>query len=501
MARIHFGIVDGVSTRKGKTKGKSDMKSLKNGNIPIYLTISQNRKLARFRTSVELPSAVLWNPVAEIVRENATFPQHRELNASLKRLKKQAEEAEEIVRASGVEVTVKAIMDVFRKLETNTYETKFSFVKYSEEHLQHLYNNNQYAEYRRHGVFVNRLKCFVNGVKPKDYELTRTKDFGNRKDLLFTEVTYKLITDYDTYLHKLPNLTRKGSHLNQNTIKKDMEIFREIFTRGVNNYEDKGLKIEHNPFARYEFKGTESKEKPKLSFAEIEALKKIELPEHSALWHARNCFLFAFYCGGTRFGDNIQIRGCHISKEEDTYRLKYTMDKTGKKKNIILVPEAVEILSHYINLDDVSTDYVFPYLDNKATYAYAVTWEEKCALSPEETEQLKKSISSKNALVNKYLKVLAKKAGISKVVSTHIARHSFADLARKNNGDIYDIKTILGHSSICTTQTYLNKLDTETQDKALQNVFHKDNKADEIVKQLKQLDKDTLKDILERLNG
>ena len=62
MAKIHFGILDGVSTREGKTKGKSARKKLKNGNIPIYLTISQNRKLARYRTSVEIPSATLWNP-------------------------------------------------------------------------------------------------------------------------------------------------------------------------------------------------------------------------------------------------------------------------------------------------------------------------------------------------------------------------------------------------------------------------------------------------------
>ncbi len=501
MAKIHFGILDGVTTRDGKTKGKNDRIKLRNGNIPIYLTISQNRKLARYRTSVEIPSASLWNPSIGFVRENALFPEHRELNAYLRRLKKQAEEAEEKVRASGAEVTAKAIMDVFRKLETNTYETKFSFIKYAEEHLQHLYNNNQYAQFRRHGVFVNRLKCFINGVKLKDYELVRSVETCKGKDLLFTEITYKLVAEYDTYLHKLPNLTRKGLLLNQNTIKKEMEIFRSVFTQGVNYYEEKGLRIERNPFSKYEFKGTEPKEKPKLSFAEIEALQAIELPEHSALWNARNCFLFAFYCGGTRFGDNVQIRGCYISEEEGSYRLKYTMDKTGKKKNILLVPEAVEILQHYIYLDNLTTDYVFPYLDNNASYAHAVTQEEKQALSPDETKQLKRDISAKNALVNKYLKVLARKAGVSKNISTHIARHSFADLARKNNGDIYDIKTILGHSSISTTQTYLNKLDTETQDKALQNVFHQDNKADEIIKQLKQLDKDTLKDILERLNG
>lgn len=500
MAKIHFGLLDGITTRDGKTKGRGERKLLKNGNIPIYLTISQNRKLARYRTSIEIPSVSYWNPKG-MVKELASFPEHKVLNERLKRLRKQAEDAEEKVKESGVEVTAKAIMDVFRKLETNTYDAKFSFLKYADDYLERIYNNNQYAQFKRQGVFVRRLKCFVNGVNPDDYELLKNKDVPDEKDLLFSDITYQFLTEYDSYLHKLPNLRWKGLHLNQNTIKKEMEIFRAIFTQGVNSLEEKGLKIERNPFGKYECKGTEPKEKAKLSSDEIEVLESLELAENSSLWNARNCFLFAFYCGGIRFGDNVQMRGNNISKEEGTYRLKYTMDKTAKKKNILLIPEAIEILKKYIDLENPSTDYIFPYLDNNAPYAKAITPEEKEALSADETRMLKKAVSAKNALVNKYLKILADKAGISKNLSSHIARHSFADLARKNTGDIFDIKNILGHSSINTTQTYLKKLDTETQDKALQNVFHKENKADALLKQLQQLDKDTLKELLGKLNS
>ncbi len=506
MAKINFGLLDGLKDRQGKKKSEGQQKRLKNGKIPVYMTISQNRKLARCVTGIELPSADCWNPVSQKVYSKRETPDHAMQNERLKRIRALAEEAEEKVRKSGAEVTSKAIMEVFKKMKTNTYdtkddaeETKFSFLKFADEYLEHIYNNGQYALYRRHNVFVHRIKCYVNGVKPNKMELYKNKKAPEGKDLLFTDITYKFLVDYDTYLHKLPNLSRKGLHLNQNYIKKEMEIFRALFTQGVNIYEEKGLKIERNPFNKFEFKGVEPHEKAKLSFDEIEALESLELQEGSTIWNARNCFLFAFYCGGTRFGDNIQIRGCNISKEEGSYRLKYTMDKTGKRKNIVLVDKALEILKKYIDLDGNSTNYIFPYLDNKAPYAKAIAPEEKEALPPDETKRLKKEISAKNALVNKYLKILAEKAGINKHISTHIARHSFADLARKNTGDIYDIKTILGHSSINTTQTYLNKLDTETQDKALQNVFRKEDKTSELLKQLQQLDKETLKQLLAKL--
>lgn len=52
-------------------------------------------------------------------------------------------------------------------------------------------------------------------------------------------------------------------------------------------------------------------------------------------------------------------------------------------------------------------------------------------------------------------------AGISKKVSPHIIRHSFATHMIINDADIMSVKTILGHSNISTTQiyTHLNKKD------------------------------------------
>jgi site-specific recombinase XerD len=57
------------------------------------------------------------------------------------------------------------------------------------------------------------------------------------------------------------------------------------------------------------------------------------------------------------------------------------------------------------------------------------------------------------------------------VISNHIARHSFSDIARKKGISVYDISKMLGHGNISITQRYLDSLDYESQDRALQEIF------------------------------
>lgn len=72
--------------------------------------------------------------------------------------------------------------------------------------------------------------------------------------------------------------------------------------------------------------------------------------------------------------------------------------------------------------------------------------------------------------VRSAVKKIAKEAGITKTVTPHTLRHSFATLLLEKGVDIKYIQTILGHSSLSTTQIYTHV--TSTHQKLLLRDSH-----------------------------
>ena len=92
-------------------------------------------------------------------------------------------------------------------------------------------------------------------------------------------------------------------------------------------------------------------------------------------------------------------------------------------------------------------------------------------LPPEQRMTYKKILSAKTALVNKGLRIIKVKAGITKPLTTHISRHTFAGLAQDIHTDNSILQGLFKHSSLRTTERYMKRFDTASKDEALKEII------------------------------
>jgi site-specific recombinase XerD len=90
----------------------------------------------------------------------------------------------------------------------------------------------------------------------------------------------------------------------------------------------------------------------------------------------------------------------------------------------------------------------------------------------------KKSVNVRNNVferittrsIERIVKYYAAKAGISKKVTPHIVRHSFATDLLQNGADLRSVQALLGHAHIATTQLYTHVTDTHLRE--IHRAFH-----------------------------
>jgi len=355
-----------------------------------------------------------------------------------------------------------------------------SFLEFVKQRTKDIYVGGGYRNYKKYNGFINKLENYLSGI--------------NKNDLLFTELTTSFLAKFETHLHSLYNLRQPDLKLHASTVSLTLRILKTLVNRAI---AEKIIKPEMNPFLGYKYTSAIASPKEKLNESEIKAIEELELPEGTLIWHCRNYFLFSFYMAGIRAGDMMQLRWYNVTSEG---RLDYRMGKTHKDRSIKLHSRAMAILQFYLKEENKPTDYIFPLLDNNAPYARATTEEQKATLSTDLIVKLSDTISSKNALINKYLKKIAIKANIKKQISFHLSRHSFAKIAKDKHVDNNHLKNLLGHSNIKITETYMGNFDTRETDAVMSSIFDEaPDPLEAIRKQIKKLKPDQLEQLFSEI--
>lgn len=267
-------------------------------------------------------------------------------------------------------------------------------------------------------------------------------EFNNGKDLPLSHINSFLIKSYERVMKE------KGKSLN--TISFYMRNLRAIYNKAVN----KGY-VENkyeNPF-REVYTGVDKTRKRALTQEEILRLHNLEFSQlldgkkatdsvDLGLYKAWRLFFFCFHTRGMSYVDMAYLRKDNIHGNI----IRYYRKKTGQLIEVKITPRLQSLIDSFA--DEVKhSPYLFPIIRDS---------------------QKSKRLYYESGLrqQNRCLKILAVKADINRSLSTHVSRHSWATMAKKENLPIWVISESLGHNNEKTTYTYLASLDRSALDRA-----------------------------------
>lgn len=180
-----------------------------------------------------------------------------------------------------------------------------------------------------------------------------------------------------------------------------------------------------------------------LSREDMSRLLNLPLSGNSVLQFARDLFLFSFYTQGMSFVDIAFLKQKHIRGE----LICYSRHKSKQLINIGITPQIQELLNRYgLNRETSGKEsYIFPIINSDDT-------------SKNQTSEYRQYRTAL-ARINRALKKIAGDLDICIPLTTYVARHTWATLARDNGVPISTISAGLGHTTEGMTNIYLKELD------------------------------------------
>lgn len=158
---------------------------------------------------------------------------------------------------------------------------------------------------------------------------------------------------------------------------------------------------------------------------------------------------------GLRVSELTSLKREHVNLKTDEFSIR---GKGSKIRVVFMSEQAKYWIKKYLEIRSDVNPFLFVSHDKRAGKSIVVKGKK---IEADEAALTQRSVQR---IVHKY----AREAGITKPVTPHTLRHSYATDLLQNGADIRSVQAMLGHSSITTTQIY-----THITDKELLNIHKK----------------------------
>ena len=290
-----------------------------------------------------------------------------------------------------------------------------SFMAYAETLIARLHDEGRAALAAKYRAALGSLRRFLGG-----------------RPLAFARVDAALLLDYERWMQ------RQGLCLNTTSFY--MRNLRAIYNRAAAD----GLVRQTRPFARI-YTGVARTAKRAITADDVRRLMALPLPPQSAAAFARDIFLFSFYTCGMSFVDIAHLKRSDIRGRYLCYR----RQKTGQAIRVRWQPCMQQLVKKYRR---PGSPYLFP----------IITGPEHDA-----TRQCQNALH----LVNRQLRILGELLALPVRLTSYVARHSWASIAKSSNVPLAAISEAMGHTSERTTRIYLAILVNTAADSANRRVL------------------------------
>jgi len=387
----------------------------KDGLYPLALRIIKDRKpsIVHIGHAVKIGD---WDAHAQRVKRS--HPNHARLNNLISKKLHEANDTLLDLETNKKDTTAISIKNTIVADKAGTFK------KQAKIYLDQLKKTGKYNRHNNDSPKIERVIEFSGG------------------DIAFSDITVPFLKKFQAWL--------KGTRdISDRTIANHLVIVRSIYNQAIAaNIIDR----KHYPFGKGKItiKFPDSN-KIGLTKEEITALETIELlnPHQH---HSRNLFLISFYFAGMRASDVFRLKWSDFEND----RLYYTMGKNNKADSLKIPAKALSIIEEYRH-DQTTHGLIFPDLkslpDLRSSY------------------DTQRRIKTRIRETNDQLGKIAKELRITKKVTMHIARHSFAQIA-SDKIPVQILQKLYRHSSITTTIGYQSNFTTKHTDDALDNVIN-----------------------------